>query len=234
VIGYRKETLEPHGMARILVIGLDIELFEALRLGLQETGRHECVRAASGAEGLRLARGAEPDLVVIAWSLPDATGAEICERLLAARDVPVIFVAEEADEESRVRGFLAGARDFVVAPLSLRELALRVRAILRRRVAAGGKEIAIGSLRIDRTSRRVWVADQEISLTRPEMDLLMALYDGGGACSRKELRRRAWGRDASMELHSVDAYVKRLRRKLGDAGAYIETVRNVGYRFATE
>lgn len=221
-------------MASILVIGYHVTFYEALRDGLRETGRHDSMRAASGAEGLRLVRDAPPDLVVLAWSLPDAAGLEICERILEACDIPVILVADEADEESRVRGFLAGARDFVIEPISIRELALRVRAILRRRVAEGRREIAVGSLRIDRAARRVWVADQEISLARPEMDLLLALHDGGGACSRKELRRRAWGRDASMELRSVDAYVKRLRRKLGDAGACIETVRNVGYRLAGE
>lgn len=222
-------------MATILIISRDAAFHEALRDTLRELGGHECIRAATGAQGITLFREARPDLVVIAWSLPDGRGLEICEDLLSERELPVIFVADEADEESRVRGFLAGATDFVVGPLSIREIALRVRAVLRRPVGPAQREIVIGTLRVERASRRAWIAGQEIKLTRVELDLLLALHDGGRrASSRKELRRRVWGRESTIELHSVDSHMKRLRHKLGEAGRCIETVRNVGYRLAQD
>ena len=222
-------------MAQILCIGGDAGFCERLAESLRGEARHASVRAPTGEAGLALARTRRPDLVILAWSLPDTSGLEVCAQLLlGARHVPVLFVAEAADEEERIRGFVAGAADFVVMPASVREIALRVQAILRRvEQARQRSHIAFGSLRIDKDSRQVWVAGQEIAVTRLELDLLLALYEGRGrGLSREELRTRAWGRSAVVRLRVIDRCVKRLRDKLGPAGDYVETVRGLGYRLS--
>jgi two-component system phosphate regulon response regulator PhoB len=221
-------------MSRILCVGGAPGFCEALDESLGGAAL-DCVHASTGAEGLILARAARPDLVVLAWILSDRRSSlNVCRQIQQARSVPLVFVAGEANEEERISGFLAGAADFVVMPVSMREIALRVRAILRR-VELGRRKtsLVLGSLRIDRDSRQVWAAGREVSFSRLELDLLLALYEGRGrGVPRDELRARAWGREARVGLRVIDGYVRRVRDKLGPLGRYIETVHGVGYRLA--
>ena len=131
-------------------------------------------------------------------------------------------------------GFEVGADDYVVKPYSMRELMLRVGAMLRRfrGTASQKEEITFGCLRLDRPGHRAWVDDTEVRLTALEFRLLTTFYDRKGRVqSRERLLTDVWGYQAEVTTRTVDTHMKRLREKLGSAGMYIETVRGVGYRF---
>jgi two-component system phosphate regulon response regulator PhoB len=140
----------------------------------------------------------------------------------------------KGEEIDRVVGFEVGADDYIVKPFSIRELILRIRALLRRvnRVDGEPSLIRFGRLKIDRDAHRAWVDDGEIGLTALEFRLLHALMSRKGRVqTRDALLSDVWGIEADVTTRTVDTHVKRLREKLGDAGEYIETLRGVGYRF---
>jgi two-component system phosphate regulon response regulator PhoB len=144
------------------------------------------------------------------------------------------MLTAKSEEIDRVVGFELGADDYVVKPYSMRELALRLQAILRRRAAPPDTPGAMtfGRLRIDREGHRVWVDGDEIALTALELRLLCTLYDRRGRVqSRAVLLDEVWRMSSDVNTRTVDTHVKRLREKLGEAGSYLETVRGVGYRF---
>ena len=224
-------------MARILVIEDEPDIQQILEYNLREKG-HKVFIAGKGEEGLRLAREKRPDLVLLDLMLPDLPGTEICKTLKsdpATKGVQVVMLTAKGEEIDRVVGFELGADDYVVKPFSVRELLLRVQAILRR--SQGEQEATpgfqFGSLRVDREAHRVWARDAELELTALEFKLLVTLYDRKNRVqTRAALLSDVWGIDADITTRTVDTHVKRLREKLGDAGNYIETVRGVGYRFA--
>ena len=224
-------------MARILVIEDEPDIQQILDYNLREKG-HKVFIAGKGEEGLRLAREKRPDLVLLDLMLPDIPGTEVCKTLKSdplTRNTQVVMLTAKGEEIDRVVGFELGADDYVVKPFSVRELLLRVQAILRR--SQGEQEAApgirFGSLRVDREAHRVWANDTELELTALEFKLLVTLYDRKNRVqTRAALLSDVWGIDADITTRTVDTHVKRLREKLGEAGAYIETVRGVGYRFA--
>ena len=224
-------------MARILVIEDETDIQQVLDYNLREKG-HKVFIAGKGEEGLRIAREKRPDLVLLDLMLPDLPGTEICKTLKsdpATRNVQVVMLTAKGEEIDRVVGFELGADDYVTKPFSVRELLLRVQAILRR--SQGEQEAAttiqFGRLRVDREAHRVWADDAELELTALEFKLLVTLYDRRNRVqTRAALLSDVWGIDADITTRTVDTHVKRLREKLGDAGNYIETVRGVGYRFA--
>ncbi len=146
-------------MARILVIEDEQGQQKGLDYNLRKAG-HEVIIAVSGAEGLTLAQERRPDLILLDWVLPDVTGPDVCRALKRAagtRAIPVIFVTARGDEVDRIVGFELGAADYVVKPFSVRELVLRVQAVLRRREGASQrKSVSFGCLRIDEDAHRVW------------------------------------------------------------------------------
>jgi two-component system phosphate regulon response regulator PhoB len=181
-----------------------------------------------------------PDVIVLDLMLPDLAGTEICRRLREqerTRDVPVIMCTAKGEEIDRVVGFEVGADDYVVKPFSVRELILRIRALLRRAHRTEGEPslMRFGRLKIDRDAHRAWVDENELALTALEFRLLHAFLSRRGRVqTRDALLSDVWGIDADVTTRTVDTHVKRLREKLGDAGAYIETLRGVGYRFKSE
>jgi two-component system, OmpR family, phosphate regulon response regulator PhoB len=222
-------------MARILVIEDERDLQKILGFNLREAG-HEVLSALGGLEGLALAQTKHPDLVLLDLMLPDLSGTEICKTLkrdTATRSIAVIMLTAKGEEVDRVVGFELGADDYVVKPFSVRELLLRIEAVLRRgKPADAGAPVVFGRLRIDREAHRVWVDDSEVVLTALELRLLVTLYDRKNRVqSRATLLDDVWGISADITTRTVDTHVKRLREKLGKAGDYIETVRGVGYRF---
>ncbi len=224
-------------MARILVIEDEQDLQRILDYNLRRAG-HEVVQALRGGDGLETARKSRPDLVLLDLMLPDIQGTDICKTLKASpetRDIPVIMLTAKGEEIDRVLGFELGVEDYVVKPFSVRELVLRIQAVLRRRETAKGGEggiIHFGCLRIDPEAHRAWVNGEEVRLTITEFKLLLTLHERRNRVqSRITLLEDVWGMNTEAEARTVDTHVKRLREKLGAADAYIETVRGAGYRF---
>jgi two-component system, OmpR family, phosphate regulon response regulator PhoB len=224
-------------MAKILVIEDEADIQQILDYNLREKG-HKVTLAGRGEEGLRLAREKKPDLVLLDLMLPDMSGTEVCRQIKSdplLKTTQVIILTAKGEEIDRVVGFELGADDYVVKPFSVRELLLRIQAILRRGTTEAEPTDAIlfGKLKIDRGAHRVWSADQELELTALEFKLLVTLFERKNRVqSRSTLLNDVWGIEADITTRTVDTHVKRLREKLGESGDYIETVRGVGYRFA--
>jgi len=229
-------------MARILVVEDEADIRQILAYNLGQAG-HEVLTVDRGSAALDLLKKERPEVVLLDLMLPDISGLEICRHLKSAtalREIPVIMLTARSEEIDRVVGFELGADDYVVKPFSVRELILRVQAVLRRSHAAtsGGEseseaEFVFGRLRVDRSAHRTWVDDEEITLTPLEMKLLWTLYQRRGRVqTRGTLLDDVWEASPENNTRTVDTHVKRLREKLGLAGAYVETVRGIGYRFA--
>jgi two-component system phosphate regulon response regulator PhoB len=223
-------------MARILVVEDEKDLQEVLSYNLRQAG-HEATIAGTGQEGIARVAAEAPDLVLLDLMLPDMSGMDVCRALKSdatTRHIPVVMLTARGEAIDRVVGFELGADDYVVKPYSMRELTLRLQAILRRRntPANGVSATTFGRLRIDREGHRVWVDGGEVALTALELRLLCTLYDRRGRVqSRAVLLDEVWRMSSDVNTRTVDTHVKRLREKLGDAGSYLETVRGVGYRF---
>lgn len=224
-------------MARILVVSADPREAERLDSHLQ-AGGHVVSRAPAGHAGLSAANASLPEVVLLDWHLPDMDARDVCRALAAApetRGVPVVVLSETADEVDRIVAFELGVSDYVTKPYSLRELSLRIAAILRRArpEPESSALVDLGRLRIDRAAYRVWVDGREVELTLLELNLLVALYEGRSRVqTRAALLGEVWGIDANVTTRTVDTHVKRLRDKLGPLGEYVETVRGIGYRLA--
>lgn len=225
----------------VLVIEDEVDLATTVEYNLRAEG-FEVRLAHTGRAGLAAATSDPlPDVIVLDLMLPDLAGTEICRRLRDAertRHIPVIMCTAKGEEIDRVVGFEVGADDYVVKPFSVRELVLRIRALLRRvdtntrRDASEPSLIRFGRLRIDRDAHRAWVDGAEVNLTALEFRLLhQFMARKGRVQSRDALLSDVWGIEADITTRTVDTHVKRLREKLGDAGGYIETLRGVGYRF---
>ena len=222
----------------ILIVEDERDLVEAVEYSLQREG-FETRAAGTGEQALKLLdKEPKPDLVLLDVMLPDMSGTEVCRRLRAhegSRHIPVIMATARGEEIDRVVGFEVGADDYVVKPYSVRELALRIRAILRRAARADEPlttETSFGRLRVDPSAHRVFVDSDEVQLTALEFRLLATfLQRRGRVQSRETLLSDVWGIEADITTRTVDTHVKRLREKLGPAGVYVETLRGVGYRF---
>jgi two-component system, OmpR family, phosphate regulon response regulator PhoB len=230
-------------MTRVLVVEDERDLQEVIGYNLRELG-YDVVVSERGAPAAGLALEQHPDLVLLDLMLPDISGLEVCRSLKsnpATRAIPVVMVTAKSAEVDRVVGFELGADDYVVKPFSVRELLLRVQAVLRRSQPAQASApaaplptpaIIFGRLRIDRDAPSVQVDDEDVSLTALELRLLCTLYERRSRVqSRAVLLDDVWCVSGENATRTVDTHVKRLREKLGPAGAYIETIRGIGYRF---
>lgn len=207
-------------MQRILVIEDENDIRQLLRFNLEREG-FAVLEAADGLGGLHMATSELPDLVVLDLMLPGMDGCDVC-RMLTAR-------GEEVD---RIVGLTLGADDYVVKPFSVRELVLRIRAILRRGSRPGmGSALCRGALLLDVEAHRVTLDGQEVALTATEFRLLEDLMRHAGAVrTREQLLNAVWGYSFEGYARTVDTHVRRLRAKLGEEAAALETVRGVGYR----
>lgn len=198
--------------------------------------------AESATAGLAVARARRPDVIVLDVRLPDGSGREVCRRLRAdprTADLHLILASGLGEERDRVAGFEAGADDYLSKPYSVRELVLRVRAVTRRLQARTppppppkGRARPPVPVRIDDEAHRVYVGEAEIELTLTEYRLLAYLVSNAGRlCLRSELLQKVWDMPPHLNTRTVDTHVKRVRNKLGEAAACIETVRGAGYRY---
>lgn len=221
-------------MPTVLVIEDEKDLAELVVFHLEQEG-YSCLVAHDGATGLAEARRSKPDLILLDLMLPGMMGTEVCRTLKGAEHtagIPVIMLTAKGEEIDRVVGFEMGADDYVVKPFSTRELMLRVRAVLRRKVAAPeGATITLGTLSIDLERHLVRVAGEEVQLTSTEFKLLMNLAERiGRVQSRELLLQNVWGYSYLGDTRTVDTHMTRLRTKLGAAGELIKTVRGFGYK----
>lgn len=228
-------------MARTVLIVEDEELVAELIRGHLEPAGFRCVHAVDGAAGLQLARGQDPDVVILDVRLPTLDGLEVCRRLRgdpATADLPILMLTACGTEIDRVVGLEVGADDYLVKPFSVRELGARVRALLRRTERAGEPSaMRIGELAIDDARHQVRVNGVPVALTPAEFRLLRTLLDARGrVLSRDQLLRgmSESGGAAGLETRTVDVHISRLRVKLGSAGRRLVTVKGFGYRFAFE
>jgi two-component system phosphate regulon response regulator PhoB len=223
---------------KVLLIEDERSLIEVLTYNLEREG-FEVLVALDGQEGLRQAQLKLPDLVVLDLMLPIKPGLEVCRELRIGprtRDIPIIMVTAKAEESDQLVGFATGADDYVTKPYSMKVLIQRIKKELRRAQAQeespAGALIGSQGVVIDRHSHRALYQDQELPLTPTEFRLLEVLIrQAGRAFTRYELMDAAIGEDAIVLERTIDVHIKSLRKKLGDAGELIETVRGVGYRF---
>lgn len=223
----------------ILVVEDNADLIETLTFSLERSG-FITTKARSAKEALRILDEQSFDLILLDVMLGDATGFEVC-RLVRQRkstaDLPVIFLTAKAEEIDKVVGFEVGADDYITKPFSVKELHLRINAVLRRKKTPTPKisQFSFGALSVDIDIPRVNVNGQEIPLTSLELRLLHLLYTRKGRVqTRVQLLNCVWKIEADVTTRTVDTHIKRLREKLMTAGVYIRTVRGIGYRFATE
>jgi two-component system, OmpR family, phosphate regulon response regulator PhoB len=222
-------------MARILVVEDETDLQQVLEYNLRQAG-HEVLLATRGAEALRIAKEQRPDLVLLDLMLPDMMGTDVCRILKQApetKGTAIVMATAKGEEIDRVVGFELGADDYVVKPFSVRELLLRINAVLRRAdQPQTDTAVEFGALKIDRAAHKVWIHGEEVDFTPLEFRLLLTLYERKNRVqTRASLLDDVWDIQAELTTRTVDTHVKRLREKLGAARDYVETVRGVGYRF---
>lgn len=221
---------------KILLVDDDPRLRDLVRIAL-ERAEFAVITANDGQSALTHAAREAPDLIVLDIGLPEMDGFEVCRRVRAGSDVPILFLTARDDEIDRILGLEMGADDYVTKPFSPRELVARVRAILKRTNGAGQrKDVAHGALRLDRAAHRVWVGAAEVTLTSTEFTLLDHLISYPAQVrSRRQLVEAHWGANSAVSDRTLDSHLRNLRRKLAEAGApdAIETVHGVGMRLGS-
>jgi DNA-binding response OmpR family regulator len=222
----------------VLVVDDEEAIAEAVRARLESEG-YRVIVAADGPQAIELHAEHHPDLVVLDLMLPGMDGLEVCQQIQRDGWTPVLMLTAKTEEADKVAGFAVGADDYLTKPFSLRELASRVKAILRRmermRAPQDDGPLDRGGLVIDATRRRLTVDGDEINLTPLEFEILLTLArDPGVVMSRDQLMDRVWGYRDYAGGRVVDSHVARIRRKLHEDGnepRFIRTVHGVGYAF---
>jgi two-component system phosphate regulon response regulator PhoB len=220
---------------KILIIEDEQDVLDMLATALKKSEGFILLTATDGATGLRLAREERPALVILDLMLPKMPGLEICKALKndgATRHIPIIMLTAKAEEIDRIVGLEFGADDYVTKPFSPREIALRIKAILRRgKGDVIDEQLTVGPITLDPTRHEVTVNGKLIRLTSVEFKLLsMLMLRRGRVQARDRLLNEVWGYESLIDTRTVDTPVRRLRKKLGKAADGIETVRGFGYR----
>jgi two-component system, OmpR family, response regulator RegX3 len=241
---------------RVLIVEDDDAIASPLAKGLEREGL-AVDRVETGTDALDCSAASAFDVVLLDLGMPDRDGFDVCRELRSRSDVPIIVVTARSEEVDRVVGLELGADDYIVKPFGLRELVARIRAVVRRRTPAStdesshakpgangnengngnghqpesqGSVVEVGTLSVDRRTRRVTVDGDVVALTPKEFDLLAFLADDAGAVRpRQELLENVWDPHWYGPTKTLDVHVASLRKKLGDPG-WIETVRGVGFR----
>lgn len=224
----------------VLVVDDEPQILKIICHRLEQEG-YLVVTAADGEEALRMFQEQRPDLVVLDLMLPKIDGFEVCRMMRATSDIPIIVLSAKGDELDKVVGFRLGIDDYMTKPFSPAELALRVRAILRRTINADSEPmldvLRFGELVIDRKRHIVMVGAREVVLTPKEFDLLWLMASHSGyVYTRDQLLYQLWGSDYGTDPSNVTVLVSRLREKLESNPSdplYVKTVWGVGYKFAS-
>ncbi|QNK57220.1 response regulator transcription factor [Paenibacillus sp. PAMC21692] len=223
---------------KILIIEDEAAIAELLAYGLTREG-YEAQTAGNSAEGMREVERFRPDLLILDWMLPDGSGLDICKKVTASHNIPILMVTAKSDITDKILGLEFGADDYITKPFDLREVIARIRTILRRfaqasqasQEEAGGETLRFNHIEIIRGERLVKRHGETVDLTPKEFDLLLKLCGNRGRIfTREELLELVWGYDYVGETRTVDNHIQRLRKKL-DVGELITTVFGIGYKF---
>ena len=225
--------------AKVLIIEDEPDIRKTINYNLSKES-FTVFQAGSIAEGEQSILDNCPDVIILDLMLPDGSGLTLCRDVKSNSEtnhIPIILLTAKADEVDRVIGFELGADDYVTKPFSVRELTLRVKAILKRGVSESIKsdeaEFIFGELKLNLEAHQIFINNNEITFTALEFRLLKHLIDRRGRVqTRDQLLEEVWGYSAEVTTRTVDTHIKRLREKLGSTSEYIQTIRGVGYRFS--
>ncbi len=224
---------------KILVIEDDKHISRLIKYNLDRAG-FDCLSRITGEDGLELVREEDIELIILDIMLPRMDGLDFCRQVRSDKrhaSIPIVMLTAKGEEIDRIVGLELGADDYIVKPFSPRELVLRVKAILKRgRPAEAAKDImSAGKLKVNVSRHAVTVEGRKVALTMLEFKLLVTLMQRKGRVqSRDRLLNDVWDMASEVTTRTIDTHIKRLRQKLGQSGALIETVRGLGYRFSDE
>jgi two-component system alkaline phosphatase synthesis response regulator PhoP len=221
----------------VLLVDDEVNIVDLARLYLERDG-YRIEAAYNGVDAINAVHELDPALVVLDIMLPELDGFEVCRRVRAESDVPIIMLTARDEDIDKIVGLELGADDYLTKPFNPRELVARVKAILRRserKAETSGASIHLGDVTIDPAGRELTVAGEKVDLRTKEFDLLLALAEHKGAVlSREQLLNLAWGYDFYGQTRTVDVHVAHLRKRLQQsASVRIETVTGIGYKLVT-
>lgn len=222
----------------LLLIDDDRDLTALLRDFLAEQG-FESETANDGVTGLRMAMAKRYDLILLDVMMPGKDGFAVLDELRRVNDTPVLMLTARGEPDDRIYGLRAGADDYLPKPFNPDELVARIQAVLRRATGVTAREkaapIEFGGVRLEPSTRNVFVAGEAVELTAAEFDILDVLISAAGrVVSRDDISLRLYQREASPFDRSIDVHLSHIRRKLGDAGTLIRTIRGSGYIFTQD
>ena len=220
-------------MQKILIVEDERDIADLVGFNLERAG-YEVIKAHDGIAGAEMAIQQRPDLVILDLMLPGKDGYGVFKEIRRdsrSRDIPVIMLTARAQTEDRIQGLEAGADDYLTKPFSPKELMLRVQAVLKRSDGPPGQvEFTFGPFRFDKNALKFYLEGQPVELTSTEFKLLLFLTERAGkAQDRNDLLRTVWGYSDEVHSRTLDTHMKRLRQKLGEHAAMVETVRGIGY-----
>ena len=224
-------------MQTILIVEDERDIADLVGFNLERSG-YQVLKAHDGITGAEMAIRERPDLVILDLMLPGKDGYAVFKELRRdprSRDIPVIMLTARAQTEDRIQGLEAGADDYLTKPFSPKELMLRVSAVLKRSDGPpGAVEVSYGPFRFDKNALKFYLQGEPVELTSTEFKLLLFLTERAGKPQdRNDLLRTVWGYSDEVHSRTLDTHMKRLRQKLGEHAAMVETVRGIGYCVAT-
>lgn len=220
-------------MKTILIVEDDLDIQEMLQFFLEDQG-YKVIAANNGIDGVSAFRKEKPNLVLLDIMLPKMDGYAVCELIRRESEIPIIMISALGGEEDQIKGFELRIDDYIPKPVSLPIMMKKIEAVLRRYEGAGlekKEELYYKEMTLMVDNYRVKIGGQEIDLTQKEYEILKELLENQGqVITRDSFLNRLWRYEYGGEERAVDNHIKNLRKKLGEAGNYIETVRGVGYR----
>ncbi|MGM0412507.1 MAG: phosphate regulon transcriptional regulator PhoB [Pseudomonadota bacterium] len=224
---------------RILIVEDEAAIREMVTFALERAG-FATEETGNSAEGLTRAVDSQPDLILLDWMLPDSSGLDLARRLKReeiTREIPIILLTARGEEDDKIRGLETGADDYITKPFSPRELAARIKAVLRRTAPAAEEPLQAGGLSLDPETHRVTADGATVDIGPTEFRLLhFFMTHPERVFSRSQLIDRVWGGNVYIEERTVDVHIRRLRKTLAehDLDGLVQTVRGAGYRFSTQ